>query len=510
MNQAAVAAGHPETAAAAAVILEDGGSAVDAAIAAMQTACVAEPVLASLGGGGFALVVPPVGPPRAYDFFPANPLYPRPPSDLDFQDIEADFGTTTQTFHIGQGTAAVPGLVRGMARLAEDFGRLTPVRRAEPAIRLAKAGVVLNDAQASIFGIVAPILLASDGARARFCRRDAPDQLIAAGDKFDWPSLADALDGLAHEGDRLFYEGEIAGAICAAQQDGGQLTADDLKRYAVDVRPPLRLNYEGWQVLTNPEPAVGGTHLAFLLGVLEAMPPEADILAQAMRIATALALVDDAIKMVADGRAPSLHDPALIDYARQQVRRMPWATRGTTHICVTDRDGMLVSATLTNGEGCGRMAAGDAFMVNNMLGEADLNPKGFHTWTPGGRLGSLMAPTALGAPDGRRVALGTGGSARIPGALAQVIVGMVDHGRPPDAAIERPRLHVADRRLDLEGGTPEAVVVHGRAILGDRVDEVRAWPSTSPYFGGVQMVATGLGGTGAHADSRRGGAALVI
>ena len=276
------------------------------------------------------------------------------------------------------------------------------------------------------------------------------------------------------------------------------------------MRAPLHLTYEGWQVLTAPEPAVGGTYLAFLLGVLEAMPPDPDVSAQSCRMATALALVDDAIKAVAAGRAPSLHDPALVDYARQQVRRMPWATRGTTHISVTDRDGMLVSITLTNGEGCGRMAVGDAFMVNNMLGEADLNPKGFHTWEPGGRLGSLMAPTALGAADGRRIALGTGGSARIPGALAQVIVGIVDHGRPLETAIERPRLHVADRRLDLEGGTPEAVVAKGSSLLGDRVDEVMAWPDTSPYFGGVQAVAIGPGGTVAHADSRRGGSAMVI
>ena len=140
MTQAAVAAGHPETAAAAAVILEDGGSAVDAAIAAMQAACVAEPVLASLGGGGFGLVVPPAGAPRAYDFFPANPRFPRPPSELDFCDIEADFGATTQTFHIGQGTAAVPGLVRGMARLADDFGRMTPMQRAAPGIRTCEIG----------------------------------------------------------------------------------------------------------------------------------------------------------------------------------------------------------------------------------------------------------------------------------------------------------------------------------------------------------------------------------
>ena len=50
-----IAAGHPETVRAAAIILEEGGNAFDAALAAVFTASVVEPVLCSLGGGGFLL-----------------------------------------------------------------------------------------------------------------------------------------------------------------------------------------------------------------------------------------------------------------------------------------------------------------------------------------------------------------------------------------------------------------------------------------------------------------------
>jgi len=53
----AVACGHPTTAAAAMQILEAGGNAFDAAIAAQFAACVAEPVLTSLAGGGFLLAL---------------------------------------------------------------------------------------------------------------------------------------------------------------------------------------------------------------------------------------------------------------------------------------------------------------------------------------------------------------------------------------------------------------------------------------------------------------------
>ncbi|MDX1400672.1 MAG: gamma-glutamyltransferase, partial [Kiloniellales bacterium] len=97
----AVACGHPETAAAAAEILEEGGSAFDAILAAMAAACVAEPVLASLAGGGFLLARPADGTARLYDFFVDTPLKRRDANDIDFYPVLADFGAATQEFHIG-------------------------------------------------------------------------------------------------------------------------------------------------------------------------------------------------------------------------------------------------------------------------------------------------------------------------------------------------------------------------------------------------------------------------
>ena len=78
-HKGVVAAGHRETALAAAVILEEGGNAFDAALAGMLAACIAEPVLCSLGGGGFLLAHAPGRPgangggPVVYDFFVQTP-----------------------------------------------------------------------------------------------------------------------------------------------------------------------------------------------------------------------------------------------------------------------------------------------------------------------------------------------------------------------------------------------------------------------------------------------------
>ena len=120
-NSYGVAAGHPLTVEAAESILRAGGNAFDAAIAAIAAACVVEPVLASLGGGGFALACPQHGAPDLLDFFVQTPRTRHALDDLDFYPILADFGPTTQEFHIGRGTVAVPGLVAGLFRLHQQY-----------------------------------------------------------------------------------------------------------------------------------------------------------------------------------------------------------------------------------------------------------------------------------------------------------------------------------------------------------------------------------------------------
>ncbi|MDH5799090.1 MAG: gamma-glutamyltransferase, partial [Paracoccaceae bacterium] len=170
----AIAAGHPETARAAAIILEEGGNAFDAVIGGVMAACIAEPVLASLGGGGFCLASPPDGSAVVYDFFTQTPK--RRPDDLDFFPIIADFGTAQQEFHIGMGSIATPGVVAGLFALHRDRGHMPLQRIAEPAIRLARTGVKMNATQAYIFQIVKAIYLSNDTSASFFGSRKNPGQ----------------------------------------------------------------------------------------------------------------------------------------------------------------------------------------------------------------------------------------------------------------------------------------------------------------------------------------------
>ncbi|MFQ5643290.1 MAG: gamma-glutamyltransferase, partial [Thiogranum sp.] len=238
----AVAAGHAATAEAAAFALREGGNAFDAAIAAHWTACVAEPVLTSLGGGGFLLAQRDNGRACIYDFFAQTPGHKQPDTEIDFHPIHADFGTTLQEFHIGYGAVATPGTVRGLYAIHRDLGSLPMPVLMEPAVELAGKGLRINRLQAFILDVVRPVYLATPRAAQRFASRSDANTLVGEGETLYQPELADTLNALGSEGERLFYEGDIAAEIeSACRSTGGHLRREDLAAYRVIKRDPLRI-----------------------------------------------------------------------------------------------------------------------------------------------------------------------------------------------------------------------------------------------------------------------------
>lgn len=512
-GRGAVACGHPVTCEAAAAMLRAGGNAYDAVAAALWTACVAEPVLSSPGGGGFLLARPAEGAPRVYDFFAHTPRTRLAPEAVDFRPIIADFGTAQQEFHIGLGSAATPGVVAGVFGFQEELGRMPAGEVMQPAIDAGRDGVAVQPLQAYIAEVVGPILAATPEARAVF----APGgREPAVGEIHAMPALADFLDTLAHEGPELFYRGEVAAAIDAAcVAGGGHLRRRDLERYRVETRKPLAVDYRGYRVLTNPPPASGGLLVAFGLEVLAGDRPPPDPLgaAETGRIAAALAATREARLEsgldagVDDEAAARLLHADTVERFRRAVAGHPPARRGTTHISVIDAAGNAAGLTVSNGEGCGWIVPGTGFMLNNMLGEADLQPRGFGHWPTDTRLTSMMAPTLVQDAAGEHtVVLGSGGSNRIRSAILQVLAARLDFGLPLTEAVERPRLHVEGERLEIEGGFDETVV----RALEKRWPEHRVWPDRNLFFGGAHAVASGPEGFSGAGDPRRGGVAVIV
>jgi gamma-glutamyltranspeptidase/glutathione hydrolase len=189
--------------------LRAGGNAFDAALAAMASACVPEFVLASLGGGGFMMTRRgDTGETTLYDFFAQTPKHKRPLEDLDFYPIEANFGTARQIFHIGLGSMATPGFIRGLFLIHQHHCRLPLRELFQPAIALARQGVVINRFQSLITQIIAPILRATPSIMTLNESPVNPGELIGEGELHQQPLLADFFDALHHEGERLFYNGE--------------------------------------------------------------------------------------------------------------------------------------------------------------------------------------------------------------------------------------------------------------------------------------------------------------
>lgn len=509
----AVACGHPVTRDAAATMLQAGGNAFDAVAAALWTACITEPVLSSPGGGGFLLARPADGAPRVYDFFTHTPRTRLALEDSDFRPIIADFGTTQQEFHIGLGAAATPGVVAGTFAFHDELGRMPMPEVMQPAIAAGREGVEVQPLQAYIAEVVGPILEATPEARAVF----APDgHKPKAGAWHAMPELGEFLATLALEGPDLFYRGEVAASVDAAcEAGGGHLRRADFERYRVERRRPLEIDYRGHRVLTNAPPASGGLLVAFGLEVLAggSVPDDPLGAVEARRIAAALAAtaearVDSGLDAgVDEAAAARLLDPATVERFRRTVAGHPPARRGTTHISVLDAAGNAAALTVTNGEGCGSIVANTGFMLNNMLGEADLQPRGFGRWPTDTRLTSMMAPTLVDDSAGERtVVLGSGGSNRIRSAILQVLAAHLDFGLPLEQAVDRPRLHVEGERLEIEGGFDPSVI----RALGELWPDHCAWPERNLFFGGAHAVAYGPEGFSGAGDARRGGVAAVV
>jgi gamma-glutamyltranspeptidase/glutathione hydrolase len=505
--RAVVAAGHPVSARAGADVLRAGGNAVDAALGAMLAALTCEPLLTGLGAGGYMLVAGVGGSdvkPVLLDFFVEAPgragVDPqRPAAPLD--PVQISFGDAVQTFHVGVASAGTYGFPAGVQEAATRFGTVALDELTAPAAALARDGVVLGRQQAHIVAILSAIVTSTPEAAALFAPHG---RLIGAEDRLRQPELGDALERLGADGAAPFYTGDIAARVVAWLGDrGGLVSADDLAAYSVISREPLRVTYRGREVLTNPPPAPGGLLLAHALRALDAAPSPPPVTA-----------IVDAMALAQDARTPAflagLHEPGFaarfLGAGAEGAVHAPAGSRlgSTTHIAALDASGGACSVTCSNGSASGVIVPGTGIHLNNMLGESDLNPEGFHRHPPGRRMPSMMSPTVLMRGGVAELAVGSAGSNRIRSAILQTIVRCVDEGLTAQAAVDAPRVHYESGIVDAEPGVDIAA-------LAQAGHTVRAFRERNLFFGGVQAVERDPEGaiTGGG-DPRRGGAAVDV
>ncbi|HKP88741.1 MAG TPA: gamma-glutamyltransferase [Thermoleophilaceae bacterium] len=502
-----VAAGHPLSAAAGADVLREGGNAVDAAVACVLASWVVEAPLTGPGAGGHMLIHTPAGENLLLDFFVAAPgkgLDGVEPAAL--QPIDVHFSAeAVQVFNIGPSSCGVYGNPAGVVEALERFGTMPLAALVEGPARAAREGVELTPMAASIVTILAPILTATPEASAIY----APEgRALRAGETVRMPELGDLLERLGAEGPGFLYRGEVAQTVSDwVVERGGLLTQEDLATYRPLDREPARAEYLGREILTNPPPSSGGILVAYSLDLLARLGRAHDVrtLVEVMD-RTNRERTDEFVQgLNSEGYLERfLHKAALESAASEIGSRLG----STTHVSVLDADGACASVTCSNGSCSGVVVPGTGIHLNNMLGEEDLNPGGFHRHEPGRRIPSMMSPTVVLRDGQAELVLGSAGSNRIRSAILQTILRVVADGMPAQDAVDAARVHYEGRVVEAEPGIDEAAL----AALERDGWSVQRFRERNLYFGGVQAAAHDpeTGALSGGGDPRRDGAAIVI
>src|SRR5262245_30999564 len=515
-SKGVVAAGHPLTAEAGAQVLRDGGNAADAAICAVLTSFVTESQLSGFGAGGF-MMVHEAGENSLTDFFVAAGGAEGVEHTAELIPIPVYFDGTPQIFNCGAASCGVPGNPAGIEHVHRRFGSVPMERLAEPGVALGRMGVRLTRAAAYFHEILHPILVSTPEAAALY----TPDgRRLVEGDLFRYPEMSDALERFAADGAEPFYRGDIAKRVSDwVRQRGGTLGMDDLASYEPIERRPVEARFRGYDVLTNPPPSSGGILIAYSLGVLERLGGRSGV-------EEIVAVTEVANARRTGDFHEGLHDETYVerflatdlDGVAERIRAGDWvggqggaggpADRlgSTTHIAVLDAEGNCASVTCSNGTGSGVVVPRTGVHVNNMLGEEDLNPQGFHRIPPGRRVSSMMSPTLALREGEVIVGLGSAGSNRIRSAILQVVVRVLEEGMDAGEAVRAGRLHFEAGTVQAEPGVDE----EGLSDLERRGVPVVRWKRQNLYFGGSQAVARDAewGELSGGGDPRRGGAVV--
>ena len=494
-----VVSAYPDASEAGARVLSAGGNAVDAAIATGLALAVTHPTAGNIGGGGFMVIRFPDGGATAIDFREKAPLKAHPEMFVG-EDGEYSY----QIHHRSHLAVGVPGTVAGFALAHERYGDAEWRDLVEPSVALARDGFVVSDRLANSLSGRLEAFRDYPATYAQFSKDGVPYE---PGEVLVQADLAGTLERIRDEGRDGFYSGATARLLAEEmERGGGWITEEDLARYEAREREPIRGTYRGYDIISMPPPSSGGTALVQMLNVLEGFdvaamgagsPEYAHHLVESMRRAfrdraTFLADSDFADVPVerltskeyaAEIRATIATDAASVSSPADVEAAPGWESTETTHYSVVDQDGMAVSVTYTleGGYGSYITVPGAGFLLNNEMGDFNGRP-GLTNETgligteanlarPEQRMLSSMTPTVV-ARDGELVAvIGSPGGRTIINTVLQLVVNLVDFGKPPEGVVAAKRLHhqwLPDRAR-LEDGFMSEEDAASLAALGHEV-----------------------------------------
>ncbi len=493
-------------------MLREGGNAVDAAVAVALALGVVDGHNSGIGGGCFLVIRLADGSLVCIDGRETAPAAATP--EMFIRDGEAD----TDLSQDGALASGVPGALAAYHLAASSYGVLPWAKHFAPGIRLAKDGFPLDATYARKLKRTAEELAKFPASRAQFLKSDG--EPYGEGETLKLPDLAKSYEQIAAEGPSWFYEDGFPKMVDEwMSANGGVIRASDLADYEVVEREPLRTTYRGYEVIGFPPPSSGGVHVGQMLNMLETR----DLATMNLQSAEFAHLLTETMKLAFADRAYWLGDPAfakvprgLVDkeYAEELAGRIDserasvvdthgtppgsdedFFSKHTTHFSTADALGNVVSCTATINTAFGSKVVipGSGIIMNNEMDDFSIAPgKPNHfgliggeanAVEPGKRPLSSMSPTVV-LKDGKPVlAIGAAGGPTIITQVLLGIVGTLDFGLDPAAALAQPRFHhqwVPDE-IKIERKFPEAEREKLEA-MGHELNDVSS-------FGAAQMIA---------------------
>ena len=511
-------------------ILRQGGNAVDAGVAVGLALAVTLPRAGNVGGGGFILVhLAEENRTVVIDFRETAPAAAY--SDMFFgEDGEVD----NEEYRFSHKSSAIPASVAGFDHLLRNYGTMSWREVVQPAIELARDGMVVWEDLAVNLARSKPRLSANPASRAKFYKPDGSNYEV--GDLYRQPDLAWTLEQIAEGGADAFYEGEIARRIADDMaKHNGLITMEDLANYRVTEREPVRGTFRGYDIAAMSAPSSGGMHIVQMLNIFENFP----LKEMGYGSADAMHVMAESMKLAYADRSKYLGDPDYLDlpvvaltskdYAAELAKGIslssarpssdvgpgnlaPYESPETTHYSVLDSEGnaLVNTYTLMFSYGSGVVIDGTGILMNNNLGNFTLRPdipdafglmgSADNQIAAGRRPVSSMTPIIV-LRDGRPFLLtGSPGGSRIITTNLQLLVNVLEHGMNIADATARPRMHHQwyPDRLEVESGFSPDVI---RALRA-RGHDVQF----SAGMGSLQTVMFSDGLFYGYGDPRRPGA----
>lgn len=521
-----VVAAHPLAAEAGLEILKKGGNAIDAAISTAFTLNTCESFASGIGGGGFMVIyLSQQKKATVINFRERAPSLASP-------EMFISGGETKEEWRKTHGLAvAVPGALAGWTYALKKYGTLDLTSVMARAIEIAEKGLVVSPTFSAINKDEYEKLILNAGEESCYLSQGFPYE---PGDILRNPDLARTLRLIASKGSEEFYKGEIAKKIVkAVKNKGGVMSLEDLALYTPLEQSPLKGTYKDYTIYTIPPPSSGGLHIIQLLNISENWP----LKKWGHNSLACIHHFCEALQFVFADRARYLGDPAFISIPLRELLSKEYADKiatqikpdrlldsyphgkfddkeaekeSTTHLCVIDKEGNIVSLTqsINHFFGSGIVPENTGFLLNNQMDDFSHDPSSFNAPRPNRRPVSSMGPLILFKKQRPFLVLGSPGGTRIFSSLTQIIFNIIEFGMSMDEAIEAPRFFTSSSQgkagsLYAESRIPPETL----KSLEKMGHNVKIRKPYDKYFGGAQGILILQMGKLIYggADSRRDG-----